>query len=170
MHIMDVGYSEQSDRELAQALTGALQHLDDSNLDSLDSTGHNMNGNSNGNSNGNGTTGNSASASLESFEEETLTLSLSLSSPQKIRPEDVLADFTILISSLSMEPLSAHDVLERVENRSLEVVTRYLPCVEFLVLCQQELRNALEMATQRRGGRGRGCMMNTRQVCSMYLI
>jgi hypothetical protein len=66
-----------------------------------------------------------------------------------LNPVDpILADFSISISSLSQEPLSGMDIVTRVEEKSLEVQTRYLPCVEFLVLCQQELRQGLTSAMQ----------------------
>jgi hypothetical protein len=87
----------------------------------------------------------------------------------------ILSSFSIEITSLSMKPLSACDILERVEERSQEVVTKYLPCVEFLVLCQQELRIGLDVATRSRGGRmggggvgGGGYAMSTGQVCLEY--
>ncbi len=82
------------------------------------------------------------------------------------KPTDMLSNFTIKISSLSVEPLSAHEILEKITTRSTEVITKYLPCVEFLVLCQQELRQALNMVQNSRSrGRGRNGMMSTRQVC-----
>jgi hypothetical protein len=74
-----------------------------------------------------------------------------------------LEKFSISITSLSVNPLSARDIIEKVQRRCHEVISMYLPCVEFLVLCQQELRNGLEMAT-RRSGRGRGYAMNVGQV------
>jgi hypothetical protein len=43
-----------------------------------------------------------------------------------------------------------------------------LPCVEFLVMCQQELRTGLEVAMARRG-RGQ-YMMNTTQVCLLLRL
>jgi hypothetical protein len=80
---------------------------------------------------------------------------------------DILLSFSVEINSLSMEPLSAYDILEKVEWRCKEVVIKYLPCVEFLVLCQQELRIGLESATKSRGGRrgSGGYAMSTTQVC-----
>ena len=84
--------------------------------------------------------------------------------PQK----DILASFELKITSLSVEPLSAFDILAKVKIRSKEVSTKYLPCVEFLVMCQQELRTGLEVAMARRG-RGQ-YMMNTTQVCLLLRL
>ncbi len=76
-------------------------------------------------------------------------------SSRKPTPQgDFFADFTINIISLSQEPLSAHEIIEKVTFRCNEVVTRFLPCVEFLVACQQELRAGLQMVVQK-NGRGR---------------
>lgn len=38
--------------------------------------------------------------------------------------------------------------MTRIEEKTLEVRTRYLPCVDFLVLCQQDLRQGLSSAMQ----------------------
>lgn len=54
------------------------------------------------------------------------------------------------VSGLSLEPMKGTDVLERVEARSQEVISKYLPCVDFLVQCQQELRKGLAAATSKR--------------------
>ena len=83
---------------------------------------------------------------------------------------DILANFSISITSLSIDPLTAYDIMQRVENRSREVVSRYLPCVEFLVLVQQELRNGLEVALRGRNGQGRCGGMSTRQVSSLCIL
>eukprot|EP00557_Chaetoceros_sp_GSL56_P007191 CAMPEP_0176504998 /NCGR_PEP_ID=MMETSP0200_2-20121128/16252_1 /TAXON_ID=947934 /ORGANISM="Chaetoceros sp., Strain GSL56" /LENGTH=978 /DNA_ID=CAMNT_0017904507 /DNA_START=252 /DNA_END=3185 /DNA_ORIENTATION=- len=85
---------------------------------------------------------------------------------QNTDDKDVLSSFSITINSLSMEPLSAFDILEKVECRCKEVMTKYLPCVEFLVLCQQELRMGLETAMGRR--RGGGYAMSTGQFYNTY--
>ncbi len=80
-----------------------------------------------------------------------------------------LASFSISITSLSIEPLSAQDVVQKVQSRCREVISRYLPCVEFLVLCQQELRNGLEVAT-RRTGRGTGSYAMSASEVRTYSI
>eukprot|EP00551_Chaetoceros_affinis_P007321 CAMPEP_0203676458 /NCGR_PEP_ID=MMETSP0090-20130426/24598_1 /ASSEMBLY_ACC=CAM_ASM_001088 /TAXON_ID=426623 /ORGANISM="Chaetoceros affinis, Strain CCMP159" /LENGTH=708 /DNA_ID=CAMNT_0050543009 /DNA_START=74 /DNA_END=2197 /DNA_ORIENTATION=- len=67
---------------------------------------------------------------------------------------DIFSGFTMNIISLSQEPLSAHEIIEKTSFRCNEVLTRFLPCVEFLVACQQELRAGLAMVVQK-NGRGR---------------
>mmetsp|Transcript_16475 Transcript_16475/g.20140 ORF Transcript_16475/g.20140 Transcript_16475/m.20140 type:complete len:897 (-) Transcript_16475:37-2727(-) len=74
------------------------------------------------------------------------------SSISKRNENCALKYFTISISSLCQVPLSAYDIIDKVHLRSREVSTKYLPCVEFLVMCQQELRNAVAIATQHRKG------------------
>ena len=51
---------------------------------------------------------------------------------------------TIEIAGISEKPLTASDVMNLVAARANDVITRYLPCVEFLVICQQELRRGVE--------------------------
>lgn len=117
----------------------------------------------------------SASAPVDSLDDNAQTTfnnSSNVNASENVNPkearlddtiEDALSKFSISITSLSIEPLSAHEIMQKVQIRTQEVVTRYLPCVEFLVLCQQELRNGLEMAIRRRG-RG-GFAMTANQVC-----
>lgn len=78
-----------------------------------------------------------------------------VNSNRKSAPQnDIFAGFIMNIISLSQEPLSAHEIIEKISFRCDEVVTRFLPCVEFLVACQQELRAGLAMVVQK-NGRGR---------------
>lgn len=65
-------------------------------------------------------------------------------------PEPWLEELRLEVSGLSLEPMSGLDVVQRVETRLQQVVTRYLPCVDFLVQCQQELRKGLAAATAKR--------------------
>ena len=65
-------------------------------------------------------------------------------------PDLWLEQMRIECSDLSLEKLSGKEVLTRVRAKTDDVVTRYLPCVEFLVKCQQELRAGLIIATQKR--------------------
>mmetsp|Transcript_3616 Transcript_3616/g.5631 ORF Transcript_3616/g.5631 Transcript_3616/m.5631 type:complete len:766 (+) Transcript_3616:272-2569(+) len=69
---------------------------------------------------------------------------------RKANPDLWLDDMKIKCPDVSLEPLSGNDVLKRVRSKTDDVVTRYLPCVEFLVMCQQELRAGLAAATQKR--------------------
>lgn len=72
-------------------------------------------------------------------------------SHQEQIPGSLIANYTISIISLSTSPLSGTDILNIVEQRTKEVETLYLPCVDFLVICQQELRHALTAATLKNG-------------------
>jgi len=54
------------------------------------------------------------------------------------------------VPGVSLEPMSGTEILQRLEERTNEVLTRYLPCVDFLVQCQQELRKGLQVATAKR--------------------
>merc|ERR1712157_128734 len=52
-----------------------------------------------------------------------------------------LLNIKISIPSLSVEPLSGKEVHTRIHEKTDEVISRYLPCVDFLVNCQQSLRD-----------------------------
>ena len=69
---------------------------------------------------------------------------------RKANPDLWLENMRIKCSDVSLEPLSGTEVLKRVRAKTDDVVTRYLPCVEFLVACQQDLRAGLAAATQKR--------------------
>jgi len=53
------------------------------------------------------------------------------------------------VSGISLEPMKGTAVVKRIQTRATEVTTRYLPCVDFLVQCQQELRKGLAVATRK---------------------
>lgn len=65
--------------------------------------------------------------------------------------EPWLDEIKINVASLSLEPLSGSDILKRLHNRMSDVITKYLPCVDFLVQCQQELRKGLVQAQRKVG-------------------
>jgi len=76
--------------------------------------------------------------------------------PQKpSEPEEPawLQDFTMPVAGLSLEDMSGSSVFRRVIDRTAEVMSRYIPCVDFLVQCQQELRKGVAHAQKRRGRR-----------------
>ncbi|CAJ1952169.1 unnamed protein product [Cylindrotheca closterium] len=56
-------------------------------------------------------------------------------------------EFTV--SGISLEPMKGTAIVSRIQSRANEVATRYLPCVDFLVQCQQELRKGLALATRK---------------------
>lgn len=68
----------------------------------------------------------------------------------KPNPDLWLEEMHLTVSGISLEPLSGMEVLKRVQLRTDEVISRYLPCVDFLVACQQELRRGLAAASQKR--------------------
>jgi hypothetical protein len=74
----------------------------------------------------------------------------STSNDNVVTTEKWLEDLRLTVSGLSIEPLSGTEVLTRLRFKTEEVVTRYLPCVDFLVACQQDLRKGLAAATQKR--------------------
>ena len=67
-----------------------------------------------------------------------------------VNDDSWLDTLELQVSGVALEPLSGAEVLKRVRNKTDDVVTRYLPCVEFLVSCQQELRAGLAQATSKR--------------------
>eukprot|EP00978_Attheya_sp_CCMP212_P045154 scaffold335166_cov51-Attheya_sp.AAC.1 len=74
----------------------------------------------------------------------------SVPSPRRSEEEEALASLTLNVPGVELEPMSAQAVLDRVRIKTDDVVTRYLPCVDFLVVCQQELRAGLVAATKKR--------------------
>ncbi|VEU39288.1 unnamed protein product [Pseudo-nitzschia multistriata] len=64
--------------------------------------------------------------------------------------EEWLEKLKIPVSGVSLEPMTGTQILQRLKERFEEVSTRYLPCVDFLVQCQQELRKGLQVATTKR--------------------
>ena len=66
------------------------------------------------------------------------------------RGPEWLESLKIEVSGLSLEPMTGQEVIERVREKTNDVIKRFLPCVDFLVACQQELRKGLVFATQKR--------------------
>jgi len=66
------------------------------------------------------------------------------------KDDNTLSTFKISIPSLCLEPLTGKEVQERVIQKTDEVSSRYLPCVAFLVDCQQDLRAGLNQRGNRR--------------------
>jgi len=69
---------------------------------------------------------------------------------QETNPDPWLETLEIKCPDVTLEPLTGSEVLRRVRSRTNDVVTRYLPCVEFLVMCQDILRASLAAAPQKR--------------------
>lgn len=76
------------------------------------------------------------------------------SKPEKsIDPQ--LETLSLSIPSVSLTSLSGNEVIMHIRSKTDDVITRFLPCVDFLVNCQQELRQGLAIATQRKYTNGR---------------
>mmetsp|Transcript_31201 Transcript_31201/g.46137 ORF Transcript_31201/g.46137 Transcript_31201/m.46137 type:complete len:760 (-) Transcript_31201:643-2922(-) len=86
-----------------------------------------------------------------------------VSSPDVVKPRKE-PEPTMMVSGLSLKPMTAEAVLETVELRCNDVLNHYLPCVEFLVSCQQDLRAGLAM--QRRQYKNRQA---ARQFYNVYI-
>lgn len=85
------------------------------------------------------------------FQPPVAAVSETYSNPQ----ESFLDELTLQVPGLSLEPIPGRDVLERLRTNMNDVLTRYIPCVDFLVQCQQDLRKGLAAATSkvRKGSR-----------------
>ena len=112
-----------------------------------------------------------ASSIFHSIFEASDIRSMTHADPAKPASDDSWLDtIELKVSGISLEPLSGTQVLRRVRGKTDDVVTRYLPCVEFLVTCQQELRAGLASATQKRLVRhAYRDNMTPRQFFSRYL-
>lgn len=77
--------------------------------------------------------------------------------------EPWLIEIKISVPSLSLEPMTGSEVMNRLQDRMNDVITKYLPCVDFLVQCQQDLRKGLIHAQQdqKRVGSSRRYFQNT---------
>ena len=70
--------------------------------------------------------------------------------------EEWLVNMELNVPGLSLEPLKGPELVRRLRSRMDDVTTRYIPCVDFLVQCQQQLRKGLAVANQKpRYGRRR---------------
>ena len=63
--------------------------------------------------------------------------------------EEFLSEIEIQVPSLSLEPMKGTEVVRRIRQCMEDVIRRYIPCVDFLVQCQQDLRKGLAYATQK---------------------
>ena len=70
--------------------------------------------------------------------------------------DPILERVSLTVTAVSLTPLSGNEVVRHIQTKTDDVITRFLPCVDFLVNCQQELRQGLQIAqasTQHRGRR-----------------
>lgn len=76
------------------------------------------------------------------------------------------------VPGLSLDQMAGTEIINRLRGKMDHVVTRYLPCVDFLVQCQQELRKGLTLATHKRvsyGQRPGRDNMTPRQFYNAYI-
>lgn len=64
--------------------------------------------------------------------------------------DPLLETFSLSIPAVSLQPLTGSEVVRHIRTKTDDVITRFLPCVEFLVNCQQELRQGLQIANRRK--------------------
>ena len=85
--------------------------------------------------------------------------------------DDLLNTFTMRVENLSVEDMTAKEVLTKINTRTDEVITLFLPCCDFLVQCQQELRAGLAVATKKRHNSRGGYQnnMTNRQFYNAYI-
>ena len=71
-------------------------------------------------------------------------------SKPKPKKEEWLEKMSAKVPGVSLTPLTGTQIIDLLRKRADEVLSRYLPCVDFLVQCQQELRKGLQVATTKR--------------------
>ena len=77
--------------------------------------------------------------------------------------DPLLETLSLSVPSVSLQKLTGNEVIMHIRSKTDDVITRFLPCVDFLVNCQQELRQGLAIANQRKyvtTGRSRSSMAN----------
>jgi len=72
------------------------------------------------------------------------------SSLPSVQIDPLLEQITLTVSAVSLQPLSGNQVVRHIRTKTDDVITRFLPCVDFLVNCQQELRQGLQLAQRSR--------------------
>ena len=64
--------------------------------------------------------------------------------------DPLLETMSLSIPSVSLSSLNGNEVIRHIRSKTDDVITRFLPCVDFLVNCQQELRQGLAAANKRK--------------------
>ncbi|KAL7541348.1 hypothetical protein ACHAXR_010838 [Thalassiosira sp. AJA248-18] len=96
------------------------------------------------------------------------------SSLPSVQIDPLLEQISLTVTAVSLSPLSGNEVVRHIRTKTDDVITRFLPCVDFLVNCQQELRQGLQLAQQRQrsvmgGRRGASGGMTPRQFHNTYV-
>jgi hypothetical protein len=68
------------------------------------------------------------------------------SSPRIAEEPAWMKEITLSVPSLSLQPLTGSEIVKRIKSCMQDVIRRYIPCVDFLVQCQQELRKGIQAA------------------------
>jgi hypothetical protein len=89
-------------------------------------------------------------SSLDEYQSRQLEEEVKKKEKASPTPEPWMEELKITVAGVSLEPMSGFEVIKTLQERTTEVLTRYLPCVHFLVQCQQDLRKGLAAATQKR--------------------
>ena len=97
------------------------------------------------------------------------------STEQTSQVDPILESITLQVSSVSLSPLSGNEIVTHIRAKTADVTSRFIPCVDFLVNCQQELRQGLQIAQRRRvTNHGRGTRttqnMTPRQFHNTYVV
>ena len=71
---------------------------------------------------------------------------LGAAAPSSDRIDPLLEQVAITVPILSVLPLSGNAVIRHLRDKLEEIGTRFLPCVDFLVHCQREVQQGLELA------------------------
>ena len=62
--------------------------------------------------------------------------------------DPLLERLLLTVTSLSFKPVSGNEVVEYVRTKTNDVITRFIPCINCFVNCQQELRKGLAVAKE----------------------
>jgi hypothetical protein len=67
--------------------------------------------------------------------------------PAILQHEPWMDEIQLQVSAISLAPLSGYEIVTRLRERFQDILYKYIPCVNFLVQCQQDLRKGLEYVT-----------------------
>ena len=57
-----------------------------------------------------------------------------------------LDEFSLAVPEIALEPMTGRQLHQRIESQLEAIERNYIPCVQFLVQCQQELRRAVQLS------------------------
>ena len=124
------------------------------------------------------TTSSSSTASAATTSSSRLPSRADHSSLPSAQIDPILERISLTVTAVSLTPMSGNEVVRHIRNKTDDVITRFLPCVDFLVNCQQELRQGLALAQQqqqqqqqrgRRGASRNNTVITPRQFHTSYV-